>query len=222
MSNFEYAQRWKQYDHEYNKVYDAIDLTNSNDKYAHKTCKGKFLKESYLTSQKALQTSCEIPQQNELGTETQNQTVVNPRRSNRKSKIICHSPYIVFKPTPLPPTTHTHTHIHTHTHPPLIWLIHSSKLHSYLYNIHFIYLFVNIWCSNRFQLLCSRNSFILRSHDSGNIFKTFLLKFIWNIVTKCMIRLTTVRFLFCFYELSTSSTRRKKNNESKQKARTKN
>ena len=43
------------------------------------------MKESYLTSQKALQTSCEIPQQNELGTETQNQTVVNPRRSNRKS-----------------------------------------------------------------------------------------------------------------------------------------
>ena len=27
---------------------------------------------------------CEIPQQNDLGTETQNQTVVNPRRSNRK------------------------------------------------------------------------------------------------------------------------------------------
>ena len=74
-----------QYDHEYDKVYVAIDLTNSNDKYAHKTCKGKFLKESYLTSQKTLQTSCEIPQQNELGTETQNQTVVNPRRSNRKS-----------------------------------------------------------------------------------------------------------------------------------------
>ena len=71
--------------YEYNKVCDAIDLTNPNDKYAHKTCKGKFLKESYLTSQKALQTSCEIPQQNELGTETQNQTVVNPRRSNRKS-----------------------------------------------------------------------------------------------------------------------------------------
>ena len=43
------------------------------------------MKESYLTSQKTLQTSCEIPQQNELGTETQNQTVVNPRRSNRKS-----------------------------------------------------------------------------------------------------------------------------------------
>ena len=89
ISNFEkfidYAQRWKQYDHEYNKVCDAIDLTNSNDKYAHKTCKGKFLKESYLTSQKTLQTSCEIQQQNELGTETQNQTVVNPHRSNRKS-----------------------------------------------------------------------------------------------------------------------------------------
>ena len=60
-------------------------MTNSNDKYAHKTCKGKFLKESYLTSQKTLQTSCEIQQQNELGTETQNQTVVNPHRSNRKS-----------------------------------------------------------------------------------------------------------------------------------------
>ena len=43
------------------------------------------MKESYLTSQKTLQTSCEIPQQNELGTEIQNQTVVNPRRSNRKS-----------------------------------------------------------------------------------------------------------------------------------------
>ena len=89
ISNFEkfidYAQRWKQYDPEYNKVYDAIDLTSSNDKYPHKACKGKFLKESYLTSQQTLQTSCEIPQQNELGTEIQNQTVVNPRRSNRKS-----------------------------------------------------------------------------------------------------------------------------------------
>ena len=87
--NFEkfidYAQRWKQYDHEYNKVYDAIDLTNSSDKYAHKACKRKFLKESYLTSQKTPRTSCEIPQQNELGTEIQNQTVVDPRRSNRKS-----------------------------------------------------------------------------------------------------------------------------------------
>ena len=29
----------------------AIDLTNSNDRYAHKTCKGNFLKEIYLTSQ---------------------------------------------------------------------------------------------------------------------------------------------------------------------------
>ena len=48
MLNFEkfidYAQRWKQYDHEYNKVYDAVDLTNSSDKYAHKACKRKFLK----------------------------------------------------------------------------------------------------------------------------------------------------------------------------------
>ena len=61
ISNFEkfidYVQRWKQYDHGYNKVYDAIDLTNSNDKYAHKTCKGKILKESYLTSQNTIQTS---------------------------------------------------------------------------------------------------------------------------------------------------------------------
>ena len=35
VSNFEkfidYAQRWKQYDHEYDKVYDAIDLTDSHD-----------------------------------------------------------------------------------------------------------------------------------------------------------------------------------------------
>ena len=67
------------------KVYDAVDLTNSSDKYAHKACKRKFLRESYLKSQKTPRTSCEIPQQNELGTEIQNQTVVNPRRSNRKS-----------------------------------------------------------------------------------------------------------------------------------------
>ena len=56
ISNFEkfidYAQKWNQYDHVYNKVYDAIDLTNSNDKYGHKACKGNFLKGSYLTSQR--------------------------------------------------------------------------------------------------------------------------------------------------------------------------
>ena len=87
--NFEkfvdYAKRWKQYDHEYNKVYDAIDLTNSNDKCGHKACKRKFLKESYLASQKTLQTSLEIPRQNELCTDIHNQTLVNPRRSNGKS-----------------------------------------------------------------------------------------------------------------------------------------
>ena len=65
-----------QYDHEYNKVYDAIDLTNSNDKYARKACKGKFLKENYLIPQKTLQTFCEISQQNELGTDIHNQTLV--------------------------------------------------------------------------------------------------------------------------------------------------
>ena len=84
MSNFEKYIDYA-HDHEYNKVYDAIDLTNSKDKYAHKACKRKFLKESYLASQKTLQTSCEIPQQNELDTEVQNQTVVNPRKTNRKS-----------------------------------------------------------------------------------------------------------------------------------------
>ena len=63
----------------------TIDLTNSNDKYAHKAYKGKFSKESYLTSQKKLQNSCEIPQQNELGTGIQNQTLVNPHKSSRKS-----------------------------------------------------------------------------------------------------------------------------------------
>ena len=42
ISNFEkfidYAQRGKQYDHEYNKVYGAIYLTNSNGKYSHEAC----------------------------------------------------------------------------------------------------------------------------------------------------------------------------------------
>ena len=77
ISNFgkfiDWAQRWKQCDHEYSKVYDAIDLTNSSNKYAHKAYKGKILKESYLTSQKTLETSCEIRQQNELGTDIQNE-----------------------------------------------------------------------------------------------------------------------------------------------------
>ena len=40
----DYAQRGKQY-HEYYEVNDATDLTNSNDRYAHKACKGKFSKE---------------------------------------------------------------------------------------------------------------------------------------------------------------------------------
>ena len=48
----DYAQRWKQYGHKYDQVYDAINLTNSNNKYEHKAWKGKFLKESYLTLQK--------------------------------------------------------------------------------------------------------------------------------------------------------------------------
>ena len=49
MSNFEEYIDYA-HDHEYNKVYDAIDLTNSKDKYAHKAYKRKFLKESYLAS----------------------------------------------------------------------------------------------------------------------------------------------------------------------------
>ena len=41
----DYAQRWRQFDHKYYKVHDATDFTNSNDKYAHKACKRKFLKQ---------------------------------------------------------------------------------------------------------------------------------------------------------------------------------
>ena len=39
----DHAQRRKQDDHEYNKVFDTIDLTNDNSKHARKTCEGKFL-----------------------------------------------------------------------------------------------------------------------------------------------------------------------------------
>lgn len=85
ISNFEkfivYARRWKQYDHKYDKVYDVIDLANSNDKYTQ-GMQRKIYDRELPDITKTLQTSREIPQQNELGADIYNQTLVNHRRSN--------------------------------------------------------------------------------------------------------------------------------------------
>ena len=44
-------ERWHQKQHEYNKALNFVDLTNEQDHYAHKSCKGTFFKESFLNTQ---------------------------------------------------------------------------------------------------------------------------------------------------------------------------
>ena len=52
-----------------NVVRFAINLTSTNGKDSHADVKENF--QSYLTSQKNLETSCEVPQRNELRRDTE-------------------------------------------------------------------------------------------------------------------------------------------------------
>ena len=44
----EVAEAWEKVDHEYNKINQMVDFA---EKWAHKTCKGKFFKKEFLASQ---------------------------------------------------------------------------------------------------------------------------------------------------------------------------
>ena len=68
----------KQYDHEYDEVYDVCYRFSK----FQRQIKRKIYDRELPDITKTLQTSREIPQQNELGTDIYNQTLVNPRRSN--------------------------------------------------------------------------------------------------------------------------------------------
>ena len=89
ITNFEnfkdFAKRWKNYDHEYNKVFDLIDSSNSNEKYAHKSCKGKFLKESFMTAQPKIGLEPSESETCNLHPEKQNINQADQRKSDRKS-----------------------------------------------------------------------------------------------------------------------------------------
>ena len=47
----ERAFKWTNYEHAYNKVYEAIDLEKKSKFYAHESCKGLFCKDSFMMSQ---------------------------------------------------------------------------------------------------------------------------------------------------------------------------
>ena len=90
IENFKsFAERWQLYEHDYSYVYKMIDFSNFSDKYAHKQCKGKFLKESYLQSQTKknitttpISSSIDIDDQPSTPKET---TTDSLRKSNRRS-----------------------------------------------------------------------------------------------------------------------------------------
>ena len=46
------AECWKNRDHDFCKVYSKVDWNDKEQKMPHKSCKGKFFKESYLNVQK--------------------------------------------------------------------------------------------------------------------------------------------------------------------------
>ena len=49
-----FAERWTKYDHEFNKVFSLVDWDSEKDLMAHKSCKGTFMKESFMISQKEI------------------------------------------------------------------------------------------------------------------------------------------------------------------------
>ena len=51
-SNFlSFARKWAETDHKFNNVLKMVDWKFTGEKWAHKTCKGKFFKEHFLVSQ---------------------------------------------------------------------------------------------------------------------------------------------------------------------------
>ena len=79
----QYALRWEKLDHKYNKVHAMIDWESSSQKWAHKACKGQFLKDIYLAGQQRLETpreahSADIPAHDDISHEDE-----EPRRSDR-------------------------------------------------------------------------------------------------------------------------------------------
>ena len=46
-----YVEKLKSKNHKYDKAFDFVDWKNNDSKYAHKSCNGFFVKDSYLNSQ---------------------------------------------------------------------------------------------------------------------------------------------------------------------------
>lgn len=49
-----FSENWTKYDHEYNKVLSLVDWDSDKELMAHKSCKGKFLKEAFMTAQRKI------------------------------------------------------------------------------------------------------------------------------------------------------------------------
>ena len=43
----QYAERWREREHEYNSVFNFVDWKNERQKMAHKSCKGSFFKDTF-------------------------------------------------------------------------------------------------------------------------------------------------------------------------------
>ncbi len=55
-----FAEKWAKYDHVYNKVYSNVDWSSTKELNCHKSCRGKFMKESLMILQKEIE---QVPMQ---------------------------------------------------------------------------------------------------------------------------------------------------------------
>ena len=88
----EKALEWKRYNHEYRTIYENVDWPNLKEAWAHKSCKGNFFKETYMTNQPLASNEKEIDELSSFSSFSSNvenlQTMnplLPPRRSNRQS-----------------------------------------------------------------------------------------------------------------------------------------
>ena len=80
-----FAERWRNVEHDYNRVVGLVDWTSGQEKLAHKSCKGTFFKESYLQSQAVITNSVsEETEQSKSETPSIEQSS-GSRKSSRKS-----------------------------------------------------------------------------------------------------------------------------------------
>ncbi len=83
-SNFNiFAKRWAKTDHEFKKVLQMVNWNSIGEKWAHKTCKGKFFKEQYLSSQNELLETDET-QMDEASFGVQNEYKIDENNAERR------------------------------------------------------------------------------------------------------------------------------------------